>query len=100
MKKYQQEIEELRKLLEQGTGSSDENESGDDLANDDDDNNAVVIINENGSPTKKAKRKATSEQELDEMKARDPCPHCKQTADYKSTNCCHLTTKNSCFSKM
>ena len=68
MKKYQQEIEELRKMLEQGTGSSDEDEDNDNEDNEDD--NAVVIVNENGSPTKKNKRKATSEQELGEMKAK------------------------------
>ena len=66
MKKYQQEIEELRKMLEQGTGSSDEDEDNED----NEDDNAVVIVNENGSPTKKNKRKATSEQELGEMKAK------------------------------
>ena len=68
MKKYQQEIEELRKLLEQGTQSSDEDEE-----DDNEDDNAVVLVNENGSPTKKLKepkRKATSEQELGEMKAK------------------------------
>merc|ERR1712079_398974 len=58
MKKYQQEIEELRKLLEQGNSSGDEDEDGEENDN-----------NSNGSPTKKAKRKATTEQELDEMKA-------------------------------
>ena len=66
MKKYQQEIEELRKMLEQGTGSSDEDEDNED----NEDDNAVVLVNENGSPTKKNKRKATSEQELGEMKAK------------------------------
>ena len=66
MKKYQQEIEELRKMLEQGTGSSDEDEDNED----NEDDNAVVLVNENGSPTKKNKRKATSEQELGEMTAK------------------------------
>merc|ERR1711953_285179 len=69
MKKYQQEIEELRKMLEQGTGQSSDEDEMDNEDNEDD--NAVVLVNENGSsPTKKNKRKATSEQELGEMKAK------------------------------
>ena len=44
MKKYQQEIEELRKLLEQGNSSGDEE---DDDAADESDNNEVVLINDN-----------------------------------------------------
>ena len=44
MKKYQQEIEELRKLLEQGNSSGDEEEEGEES-----DNNEVVLINDNNS---------------------------------------------------
>ena len=44
MKKYQQEIEELRKLLEQGNSSGDEDEDGEES-----DNNEVVLINDNNS---------------------------------------------------
>ena len=69
MKKYQQEIEELRKLLEQGTTQSSEGEDEENL--EESDNNEVMMIHENGgSPSKKVKRKATSEQELDDMKAK------------------------------
>ncbi len=70
MKKYQQEIEELRKLLEQGYSEA----SGEDEENEDSDNNEVVHIHNEangGSPSKKqAKRKATTEQDLDDMKAK------------------------------
>ena len=68
MKKYQQEIEELRRILKDG--GSDEEEYEDD----DEDDQEVVVVGDNAgnqeSPTKKVKRKATSEQELDEMKAK------------------------------
>lgn len=65
MKKYQQEIEELRRRLEQG----DDIESEED--GEESDNNEVVLINDGqGSPSKKVKRKATTEQDLDEMKAK------------------------------
>ena len=68
MKKYQQEIEELRRMLKDG--GSDEEEYEDD----DEDDHEVVVVGDNAgnqeSPTKKVKRKATSEQELDEMKAK------------------------------
>ena len=42
MKKYQQEIEELRKLLVQGNSSGDEDEDTEES-----DNNEVVLINDN-----------------------------------------------------
>ena len=42
MKKYQQEIEELRKLLVQGNSSGDEDEDAEES-----DNNEVVLINDN-----------------------------------------------------
>ena len=51
MKKYQQEIEELRRMLEQGGHSSDEEDDD----NDDEDDNEVVVVGDNvsnESPTK------------------------------------------------
>ena len=42
MKKYQEEIEELRKLLVQGNSSGDEDEDAEES-----DNNEVVLINDN-----------------------------------------------------
>merc|ERR1712141_640299 len=71
MKKYQQEIEDLRRMLDQGSQSEDEDDENEDAG--EDDHEVVVIGGDNAgqeSPTKKMKRKAMSEQELDEKKSK------------------------------
>jgi hypothetical protein len=66
MKKYQQEIEELRRLLEEGSDGSSGEDGG--VEDDGDQLNGDLELEPNGVTIRRSRPKAASENNLEEMK--------------------------------